>query len=207
QGRAAAVRLDPAGNQFSAGIRGRAQLVSRAPSSRGLSAASRSRDQRARSRCAQFDAPCEPGRSLLHDMTSPAGPLHLYSMPNYVVERNVPTIPVKVVADPGAWTDQLSALCSIRIKNITTRLARTCHCTKTRRSRALSRPSVARWRCQFWADCTTNMFEFEFPTRTTKPVYGLRPSQIKTDRSISGCYRAAVATKRGIYERLCGSFK
>jgi len=101
----------------------------------------------------------------------------------------------------------ISAICSIRIKNITTKLARTCHCTKTRRSRALSRPSVARWRCQFWADCTTNMFEFEFPTRTTKPVYGLRPSQIKTDRSIAGCYRAAVATKRGIYERLCGSFK
>jgi hypothetical protein len=42
-------------------------------------------------------------------MTSAAGALYLSSMPIYVVEPNVPTIPVKVVADPGAWTDQLTA--------------------------------------------------------------------------------------------------
>ena len=58
------------------------------------------------------------------------------------------------------------AICSIRIKNTTTKLARTCPCTRTRRSRVPSRPSVACFRCQFWADYTTNMFESEFPTGT-----------------------------------------
>src|SRR6516225_547521 len=33
----------------------------------------------------------------------------------------------------------------------------TYRCTRTRRSRLPSRPSVERWRCQFWADCTTNI--------------------------------------------------
>jgi hypothetical protein len=32
------------------------------------------------------------------------------------------------------------------------------------RSRAPCRSSVARWRCPFWADCTTNISEHEFPT-------------------------------------------
>ena len=32
------------------------------------------------------------------------------------------------------------------------------------RSPAPSRPSVARWPCQFWADCTINIYECEFPT-------------------------------------------
>ena len=35
----------------------------------------------------------------------------------------------------------------------------TYRCTRTRRSRLPSRPSVERWRCQFWADCTTNISE------------------------------------------------
>src|SRR3982074_934542 len=34
------------------------------------------------------------------------------------------------------------------------------------RSHAPSRPSVARWPCQFWADCTINIYECEFPTGT-----------------------------------------
>jgi hypothetical protein len=56
-----------------------------------------------------------------------------------------------------------SAICSIRIKNITTRLAPTYHCKRMRRSPALSRPSVVRWP---WADCTTNISEREFSTGT-----------------------------------------
>jgi hypothetical protein len=30
----------------------------------------------------------------------------------------------------------------------------------------LSRPSVARWRCQFWAGCITNISGRKFPTGT-----------------------------------------
>jgi len=37
---------------------------------------------------------------------------------------------------------------------------------RTRRSRVPFRLSVARWRCQFWADCTTNISERKFPTGT-----------------------------------------
>src|SRR5713226_3002469 len=59
------------------------------------------------------------------------------------------------------------AICSTHIKNITTKLAHTCHYTRMHRSPAPSRPSVARWPCQFWAGCTTNMYECEFPTGTT----------------------------------------
>src|SRR6516162_2026329 len=33
----------------------------------------------------------------------------------------------------------------------------TYRCTRTRRSRLPSRAAVERWRCQFWADCTTNI--------------------------------------------------
>jgi hypothetical protein len=60
----------------------------------------------------------------------------------------------------------ISAICSILTKNITTRLVRTYGCTRTRRSRAPSRLSVTRWRCQFWADCTTNISGRKFPTGT-----------------------------------------
>jgi hypothetical protein len=60
----------------------------------------------------------------------------------------------------------ISVICSILTKNITTRLVRTYRCTRTRRSRVPSRLSVARWRCQFWADCTTNISERKFPTGT-----------------------------------------
>jgi hypothetical protein len=60
----------------------------------------------------------------------------------------------------------ICAICSIPTKNITTRLVRTFRCRRTRRSRVLRRLSVARWRCQFWADCTTNISERKFPTGT-----------------------------------------
>ncbi len=60
----------------------------------------------------------------------------------------------------------ISGICSNLIKNIITRLVRTYRCTRTRRSRVPSRLSVTRWRCQFWADCTTNISERKFPTGT-----------------------------------------
>src|SRR6266849_3792141 len=57
-------------------------------------------------------------------------------------------------------------ICSNRTKNITTRPARTYHCKRTRRSRALCRPSVRHWLCPSWAAYTTNISECEFPTGT-----------------------------------------
>jgi hypothetical protein len=60
----------------------------------------------------------------------------------------------------------ICAICLIPTKNITTRLGRTYRCTRTRRSRVPSRLSVSRWRCRFWADCTTNISERKFPIRT-----------------------------------------
>jgi hypothetical protein len=39
----------------------------------------------------------------------------------------------------------------------------------TRLSPVPSRLSVRRWPCQFWADCTTNISEREFPTGTGCP--------------------------------------
>jgi hypothetical protein len=60
----------------------------------------------------------------------------------------------------------ICAICSILTKNITTRLGRTCRCRRTRRFRVPSRPSVTCWRCQFWADCTTNISGRKFPTGT-----------------------------------------
>src|SRR5262245_23765710 len=56
--------------------------------------------------------------------------------------------------------------CSARTRNTTTMLARTYRCTRMHRSRAPCRSSVARWPCPFWADCTTNISEHEFPTGT-----------------------------------------
>src|SRR5207244_12835816 len=40
------------------------------------------------------------------------------------------------------------------------------HSVPMRRSHVPSRLSVARWRCQFWADCTTNIPGRKFPTGT-----------------------------------------
>jgi hypothetical protein len=60
----------------------------------------------------------------------------------------------------------ISAICSIRTKIITTRLVRTYLCTRTRRSHVPCRPSVARWRCRFLVDCTINILERKFPTGT-----------------------------------------
>src|SRR5437868_5574696 len=40
------------------------------------------------------------------------------------------------------------------------------HSVPMRRSHVPSRLSVVRWRCQFWADCTTNISERKFPTGT-----------------------------------------
>ena len=58
-------------------------------------------------------------------------------------------------------------------QNITTRLGRTCRCRRTRRFRVPSRPSVTCWRCQFWADCTTNISGRKFPTGTRQRQRGL----------------------------------
>ena len=49
-------------------------------------------------------------------------------------------------------------------------LGRTYHRTRTRRYRVPFRPSVAHWRGQFWADCTTNISERKFPTGTTAAI-------------------------------------
>jgi hypothetical protein len=57
-------------------------------------------------------------------------------------------------------------ICSNRTKNITTKLAHTCHCTRMHRSPAPSRPSVRRWPCPSWADFTTNTYDCEFTTGT-----------------------------------------
>jgi hypothetical protein len=62
--------------------------------------------------------------------------------------------------------NDISAICSIPTKNITTKLGRTYRCTRTRQFHVLSRPSVARWRCQFWAGCITNISGRKFPTGT-----------------------------------------
>ena len=66
--------------------------------------------------------------------------------------------------------NDISAICSIPTKNITTKLGRTYRCTRTRQSHVLSRPSVARWRCQFWAGCITNISGRKFPTGTGCPL-------------------------------------
>jgi hypothetical protein len=63
-------------------------------------------------------------------------------------------------------------ICSNRTKNITTKLAHTCHCTRMHRSPAPSRPSVRRWPYPSWAGFTTNTYECEFPTRTPMPAFG-----------------------------------
>jgi hypothetical protein len=62
--------------------------------------------------------------------------------------------------------NDIFAICSIRTKNITTRLGRTYRCTRTRRSHVASRLSVARWRSQFWAGRITNISGRKFLTRT-----------------------------------------
>jgi hypothetical protein len=58
------------------------------------------------------------------------------------------------------------AVCSIRIKDTTTRFAHTYPYRRTHRSRATFRESDTCSHRQSWADCTINMFAFEFPTRT-----------------------------------------
>jgi hypothetical protein len=62
--------------------------------------------------------------------------------------------------------NDISAICSVHTKNITTRLGRTYRCTRTRPSRVPFTLWVARWRCQFSADCTTNISGRKFPTGT-----------------------------------------
>src|SRR5205807_7706458 len=69
--------------------------------------------------------------------------------------------------------NDISAICSIPTKNITTKLGRTYRCTRTPQSHVLSRPSVARWRCQFWAGCITNISGRKFPTGTGFNCYFL----------------------------------
>jgi hypothetical protein len=86
---------------------------------------------------------------------------------------------------------------SNRIKNITTRRAHTYRCRRTRRSPAPSRPSVRRWSCQFWAGCTTNISEREFPTGTnTSPHTASNCSRAsRTCRSVR-CRPPAVQLSR-----------
>ena len=60
------------------------------------------------------------------------------------------------------------AICLPHIKDTTTRPAPTSPYARTRHSRATSRPTVAFSPFRFWPDYTTNMFELEFPTRTTR---------------------------------------
>ena len=43
-----------------------------------------------------------------------------------------------------------------------------------------SRPSVTRWPCPFWAGCTTNIYECEFPTGT-----GRNPPHLKRKRAFN----------------------
>jgi hypothetical protein len=62
-------------------------------------------------------------------------------------------------------------------KLLQTRLGRTYRYTRTRRSRVPFRLSVARSRCQFWADCTTNIPECKFPTGTEESQSATEPRQ------------------------------
>src|SRR5262245_10430963 len=73
----------------------------------------------------------------------------------------------------------ISVICSNRIKNITTRLAPTCHCTRMPRSRVLSRRWVACCPCRSWADYTTNTSECEFPTGTGVGVHAVHIVQFR----------------------------
>jgi hypothetical protein len=81
-------------------------------------------------------------------------------------ERLIGSIRRVVLTMSLCSANNISAICSIPTKNITTKLVRTYRCTRTRRSRVLFRLSVARWRCRFWADCTINISERKFPTGT-----------------------------------------
>jgi hypothetical protein len=81
------------------------------------------------------------------------------------------------------------AICSNHIKNITMKPARTYHCTRTRQSRALPRPSVACCPCQSWADYTTNISECEFPTGTAGQLplaQGIHQDRWHGNRALSG---------------------
>ena len=89
--------------------------------------------------------------------------------------------------------NDISAICSIPTKNITTKLGPTYRCTRTRQSHVLSRPSVARWRCRFWAGCITNISGRKFPTGTISASNAARgrnspikAHQINLQRSLIG---------------------
>jgi hypothetical protein len=89
----------------------------------------------------------------------------------------------------------ICAICSIPTKNTTTRLVRTYRCTRTRRSLVPSRLSDARWRCQFWAACTTNISERVSDRDKACDLHGGRkraPTSTVTlpvPRAPSGCVR------------------
>jgi hypothetical protein len=85
--------------------------------------------------------------------------------------------------------NDISAICSIPTKNITTKLVRTYRYTRTRRSRVLFRLSVARWRCRFWADCTINISERKFPTGTGAGVTAPRTLHLPQDRLVVSGHR------------------
>src|SRR5260370_3686048 len=76
--------------------------------------------------------------------------------------------------------NDISVICSIRTKNITTKLGRTYRCTRTRRSRVPSRPSAARWRCQVLVHCTTNILDPKFSTGTMGVLEAPTPNESAT---------------------------
>jgi hypothetical protein len=57
-------------------------------------------------------------------------------------------------------------ICYIRIRDITTRFALTCLCTRTRQCRVRCGQLAACSRCRSWAGYTINIFEFEFTIGT-----------------------------------------
>ena len=63
-----------------------------------------------------------------------------------------------------------------------------------------SSPSVRRWLCQFWADCTTNISEREFPTGTGIPENFI-PASASCDEYEPPGRARAFYNKRGTCEQ------
>ena len=92
------------------------------------------------------------------------------------------------------------AICFIRIKDITMRLASTCPCTRTHPCRVRCGQMATCFRCRSWAGYTINMFEFEFfgqghehvrrvegSRRAILPNYGLRYARARTGAMTGVC--------------------
>jgi hypothetical protein len=79
------------------------------------------------------------------------------------------------------------------------RRARACHCRRTRRSPAPSRPSVRSWPYQYWGGCTTNMSGREFPPGTGRISAKFRFMTRRLRRGVTRtfvkrCYRCISCT-------------